>query len=320
MVDQNKSSLKFNKDININITYIGNKMRPLILLVEDNPNILKYLRDILEFNNAQVLTAKNGKEGLHVLSEQIDCPDLIISDILMPEMNGYDFFNEVSNNPALCHIPFIFLSDLDSAEDIRIGKMLGADDYLTKPVNQDDLIATIFGKIKRNIQKKIVIKKFNEIFASDETEKGSIPEEYRDLIILIEVHWDDRIGPKLVNYFPKDIKVDFSLNDIGEQLFDGLKAMYGQDYVVEAEGLLINVKRFNVMAYVFFDSYPDDSYRGGEKQYMFSVISSRITYFQSLKIKEIFIEISSKYKKKEKWEFKEFWNYFLDILSLNPTI
>lgn len=174
-------------------------MKPLILVVEDDPNILKYLRGILEFNNAQVITAKNGKEGLDVLSEQIECPDLIISNILMPEMNGYDFFNEVSNNPALCHIPLIFLSALDSAEDIRIGKMLGADDYLTKPVNEDDLIATVFGKIKRNIQNKLVIKKFNEIFASDETENGSIPEEYRDLIILIEVHWDDRIGPKLEN-------------------------------------------------------------------------------------------------------------------------
>ncbi|MFX0139694.1 MAG: PleD family two-component system response regulator, partial [Candidatus Hodarchaeota archaeon] len=108
-------------------------MRPLILLVEDDPNIVKYIKMTLEFNQCDVITAKNGKEGLKVLSEQIECPDLIISDILMPELNGYDFFNEISNNPAFYHVPFIFLSALDSAEEIRMGKMLGADDYLTKP-------------------------------------------------------------------------------------------------------------------------------------------------------------------------------------------
>lgn len=294
-------------------------MIPLILLVEDDPNIVKYIKMTLEYNNCQVITAENGKEGLKVLSEQTECPDLIISDILMPGLDGYGFFNEVANNPALCHIPFIFLSALDSAEEIRMGKMLGADDYLTKPINEDDLLATIFGKIKRSMHTKLVNKRLNEIFALDEMEKESIPKEHRDLIILIEVHWDDRIGPKLVNYFPKDIKLDFSLDEIGEMLFDGLKAMYGQDYVVEAEGLLINVKKFDVMAYVFFDSYPDNAYRGGEKEYMFSVISSRITYFQSLKIKQVFMEISSKYKKQEKWDFKEFWEDFSDIL-LNPTI
>ncbi|MFX0135938.1 MAG: hypothetical protein ACFFDN_20010, partial [Candidatus Hodarchaeota archaeon] len=121
------------------------------------------------------------------------------------------------------------------------------------------------------------------------------------------------------NQFPKDIKLHFSLNEIGEMLFDGIKAMYGQDYIAEAEGILIPVKKFNVMAYAFFDSYPDESYRGGEKEFMFSIISSRITYFQSLKIKEIFMEISSKYKKQEKWDFQDFWEDFSEII-LNPTI
>ncbi|UCD01762.1 MAG: response regulator [Promethearchaeota archaeon] len=294
-------------------------MKPLILLVEDDPNIVKYIKMTLEFNQCEVITAENGKVGLKVLSEQTECPDLIISDILMPELDGYDFYNEISNNPALCHIPFVFLSALDSAEEIRMGKMLGADDYLTKPINEDDLMATVFGKIKRSMHTKLFNKRFNELFALDEIETESITDEYRDLIILIEVQWDDRIGPKLVNQFPKDIKVEFSLDEISEMLFDGLKAMYGQDYVVEAEGILVPVKKFNVMAYAFFDSYPDNAYRGGEKEYMLSVISSRITYFQSLKIKEVLMEISSKYKKQEEWDFKEFWEDFSDIL-LKPIL
>ena len=74
-------------------------MKPFILIVEDDPNILQYIKITLEYNDCQVITAKNGKEGLKALSEQIEPPDLIISDIMMPEMDGYDFFNEVSNNP-----------------------------------------------------------------------------------------------------------------------------------------------------------------------------------------------------------------------------
>ena len=294
-------------------------MKPIILIVEDNPNILKYLKDTLEYNECEVLTAENGKIGLDVLSKQIDSPDLIISDILMPEMDGYDFFNEISRNPSLCLIPFIFLTALDSDEDIRIGKMLGADDYITKPINEEDFLATVIGKIKRNLQNKQINKRFNEILTTSEIERKSFPDRDKDLTVLIEVHWDDIEGPKLVNFFPKDIELDFSLKEIGEQLYDGVKAMYGQDYIIEAEGLLINVKKFNVWAYVFFDFFSDDSYRGGQKEFMFSLIAPRITYFQSLKIKQVFMELTSLYKEKRKWDVKLFWNKFSDILT-NPII
>ena len=148
-----------------------------------------------------------------------------------------------------------------------------------------------------------------------EIERKTLPVERKDLMFLIEVHWDDIEGPKLVNYFPRDMEFDFSLKDISEQLYDGVKAMYGQDYIIEAEGLLINVKKFNVMAYVFFDSFPDDSFRGGEKEFMFSIIASRITYFQSLKIKQIFFELSSEYKEKREWDVEIFWKRFADVLT-----
>jgi len=294
-------------------------MMPIILIVEDNPNILKYIKGMLEFNECQVLTAENGKEGLKILSEQNESPDLIISDILMPEMNGYDFFNEISNTPALCHIPFIFLSALDSDEEIRMGKMLGADDYITKPINEDDFLATVFGKIKRNMQNKLVNKRINELLSSNHFEADSISKGYKDIIVLIEVHWDDKEGPIVVDRFPRDIEFDIPLKKIGEQLWDGIKSMYGQDYLAEAEGILINVKKFKVMAYAFFDFYPDKSYRGGQKDYMFSLIAPRITYFQSLKIKQVFMEASSTYKEKRKWDIQEFWSKISDILT-NPSI
>lgn len=282
-------------------------MIPLILLVEDDPNILKYLKITLEFNGCQVITANHGREGLKVLSELKNSPDLIISDIMMPEMNGYDFFDAVSRNPDFFHVPFIFLSALDSPEDVRLGKMLGVDDYLTKPINEEDFLAIVFGKIKRN-------KMINEIYSSYEIEKESIPDERKDLIILVEVQWDDIIGPKVINYFPNNIELDFSLSTVNEQLYDGSIAMYGQDHILNAEGLLIPIKNVNIMAYVFFDSFPDDSYRGGRKNYMFSLIAAKITYFQSLKIKQVFLTLSSIFKKQGKWDIKEFWTKLSDIL------
>ena len=282
-------------------------MIPLILLVEDDPNILKYLKMTLEFNGCQVITANHGREGLKVLSELKDCPDLIISDIMMPEINGYDFFDAVSRSPDFFHVPFIFLSALDSPEDVRLGKMLGVDDYLTKPVNEEDFLAIVFGKIKRN-------RTINEIYSSYEIEKEYIPEERKDLIILAEVQWDDIIGPNLINYFPNDIELDFSLSTVNAQLYDGSIAMYGQDHILNAEGLLIPIKNVNIMAYVFFDSYLDDSYRGGRKNYMFSLIAAKITYFQSLKIKQVFMTLSSIFKKQGKWDIKEFWTKISDIL------
>ncbi|MFX1288411.1 MAG: response regulator [Promethearchaeota archaeon] len=285
-------------------------MIPLILLVEDDPNILKYLKMTLEFNGCEVITANHGREGLKVLSELKVCPHLIISDIMMPEMNGYDFFNAVSRNPDCFHVPFIFLSALDSPEDIRLGKMLGVDDYLTKPINEEDLLSIVFGKIKRN-------QTINEIYPSYQIEKESIPEVHKDLIILVEVHWDDIYGPKLINNYPNDLELNFSLSNVSQQLYDGSIAMYGQDHILNADGFLIPRKNVNVMAYVFFDSYPDDSFRGGRKNYMFSLIASKITYLQSLEIKNVFIKLSSIFKKQGKWDIKEYWSNLYDILKKN---
>jgi CheY-like chemotaxis protein len=234
---------------------------------------------------------------------------------MMPEMNGYDFFDAVSNNPTYCHVPFIFLSALDSPEDVRFGKMLGVDDYLTKPINEDDFQAIVFGKIKRNKTINIIDEKLNEVFSLHEITEQLVPKDSEDLILLIEVDWDDVIGPKLVNHFPKDTILESSLITISDQLYDGVKAMYGHDTILSGEGLLLPLKNYNITAYVYFDSYPHADYRGGRKDYMFSLLASSINYFQSLKIKQVFVELSSLYKKQEKLDIEKFWNKFSDILT-----
>jgi putative two-component system response regulator len=126
----------------------------LILVVEDEPDLAAGLRDTLELMGYHVMSAGNGQEALRGL-EQIQ-PDLIISDIGMPVMDGYQFFNAVRSRPKWITIPFLFLTARSHKSDMLIGKGLGADDYLTKPWSTDELLIAISSKLKRAEQLALV--------------------------------------------------------------------------------------------------------------------------------------------------------------------
>ena len=141
---------------------------PLILVVDDNLEFLSGVELTLSMEGYQVWTATNGQEALYKLENasqgkakekatQDRLPDLILADIMMPLMDGHNFFERVAANPHLNHIPFIFLTAKSSQEDIRHGKELGVDDYLTKPFSPEDLLATIRGKLKRAEQQRMVV-------------------------------------------------------------------------------------------------------------------------------------------------------------------
>ncbi len=291
-------------------------MKPLILCVDDNEDILLNLRLTLEFNDYEVITGKNGIEGIIILSELGRLPDIIISDIMMPEMNGYDFFKKVSENSKWNRIPFLFLTARTSPTDVRFGKMLGVDDYLTKPFKKEDLMAIIAGKLARRRKTEEVSEKVEEVLSSLKIdEKPSISIEEKFLVNLLLVFWDDKTGPRVLNYYPKDIKLPFSVDKIGVQLYNSIVSIYGQGKVAEAQGILLNIKNIERDGFIYFDSYPDSSIRGGEQQYMLGVIAPKINYFESLKIGERFKHISSHIKLKEDWDFKSHWEEIANLLS-----
>jgi two-component system alkaline phosphatase synthesis response regulator PhoP len=122
-------------------------MKDMILVVEDNPDMTAALKMALEMEGYQVLTATDGVEALRIL-ERVT-PDLIVADIMMPHMNGYELYEATHQDEKWLSIPFIFLTAKTDKEDIRLGKEMGADDYLIKPVDKEDLIAAIRGKLKR---------------------------------------------------------------------------------------------------------------------------------------------------------------------------
>lgn len=112
-----------------------------VLLVEDNDDIRENTAEILELANYEVITAANGKEGYQKAVETM--PDIIICDIMMPVLDGYGLLHLIQKNERLQHIPFIFLTAKTERLDFRKGMELGADDYLTKPFTELELMNSI---------------------------------------------------------------------------------------------------------------------------------------------------------------------------------
>ncbi|HSH01264.1 MAG TPA: response regulator [Anaerolineae bacterium] len=125
-----------------------------ILLVEDTQSIIDGLCELLELAaitpNLQLLTANNGVEGLEALEDAKTLPDLIISDIMMPEMDGFEFLSRVRANHEWVHIPFIFLTAKGTDQDIKIGRLSGAERYITKPFASAELIELVKDQLARS--------------------------------------------------------------------------------------------------------------------------------------------------------------------------
>lgn len=123
-------------------------MSKKILLIEDNKDVRENTAEILHLAQYNVITAKNGKEGVEMA--QSEHPDLIICDIMMPIMDGHGTLHLLSKNEITSSIPFIFLTAKAERSDYRKGMDMGADDYLTKPFDDVELLNAIESRLKKN--------------------------------------------------------------------------------------------------------------------------------------------------------------------------
>ncbi len=121
--------------------------RAVILLVEDDTDLLNGMSDTLRAQGYKTVRASNGREGLAALQEVR--PDLIISDIMMPEMDGYGFHREVTASAHTATIPFIFLTAKSDQSDVIRGLREGVDAYLTKPFDLEELLIHVHNKLSR---------------------------------------------------------------------------------------------------------------------------------------------------------------------------
>lgn len=119
-----------------------------ILVIEDNKDLRDNTAEILEMANYKVLQAENGKMGVDIA--QNAKPDLIISDIMMPVLEGYGVINLLNKNPDTASIPFIFLTAKSERSDMRKGMEMGADDYISKPFDDIELLNAVESRFKKN--------------------------------------------------------------------------------------------------------------------------------------------------------------------------
>ncbi len=139
-----------------------------ILLIEDDPILRENTAELLVLSNYTVVIASNGNLGVVLALKER--PDIVVCDIMMPELDGYDVLNALSKNKSTKYIPFIFLSAKTERKDVRKGMDLGADDYITKPFNEEDLINAIESRLekvallkKRNSQNNSLIKEKDKL-------------------------------------------------------------------------------------------------------------------------------------------------------------
>jgi CRP-like cAMP-binding protein/AmiR/NasT family two-component response regulator len=125
-----------------------NKTR--ILIIEDNNDIRESTAEILDLANFEVLQAHNGKVGVEMATKLL--PDLILCDIMMPELDGYGVLFLLSKNPQTSSIPFIFLTAKAERLDMRKGMEMGADDYLTKPFDDIELLNAIESRLEKKVK------------------------------------------------------------------------------------------------------------------------------------------------------------------------
>lgn len=174
----------------------------LILVVEDNQSVRDGIVDILRMEDYRVIEACDGLEGFNLAKEHI--PNLIISDILMPHLDGFQFIKEVRETPTTETIPFIFLSALTGKKDIVKGIDWGAEDYLTKPISPDELIQSIDSRLQQK-------RKCNERF--DNLKRSifySLPHKFRTPLNSI-LGYSELLGYQADNLSAHEVK-DYANN------------------------------------------------------------------------------------------------------------
>jgi CRP-like cAMP-binding protein/CheY-like chemotaxis protein len=197
-----------------------------ILLIEDNAEMAENISSILELAHYHVVCAPNGKVGVDLA--QHNHPDLILCDIMMPELDGYGVVHILSNDPETASIPFVFLTAKTDISDFRFGMNLGADDYITKPFDGVDLLKVVEVRLKKNEMLKSLGKNtqdlsvfFNKARELKEFQKLSENRPVRtykkkDIIFL------EGQTPNDLFYINKGEVKTYKVNYVGKELITGI--------------------------------------------------------------------------------------------------
>lgn len=121
---------------------------PKILIIEDEESVRENILDLLEAENFETIAAANGRIGVHLAISEV--PDLILCDMMMPQLDGYGVLTALRQDPSTVTIPFIFLTAKSAKSDFRQGMNMGADDYITKPFTRAELLSAIMNRLEKH--------------------------------------------------------------------------------------------------------------------------------------------------------------------------
>jgi CRP-like cAMP-binding protein/FixJ family two-component response regulator len=198
-----------------------------ILLIEDNKDMRENTTEILELANYKVTAAKNGKEGMEYAMKEK--PDLIICDIMMPVLDGYGVLHMLSKKDETAGIPFIFLTAKAERTDFRKGMEMGADDYVTKPFDDIELLNAIESRLKKSeMIKKEFSKDLNGLNEFISSAKGI--EDLKKLSEERDVHqyrkkeiiYDEGNYPKGIYFINKGKVKTYKTHELGKEFITGL--------------------------------------------------------------------------------------------------
>ena len=203
-----------------------------VLLIEDDAIIRENTAELLELSNFNVITAPNGNIGVELAKR--DTPDIVVCDIMMPELDGYGVIEALSKNNDTKYIPFIFLSAKTERTDVRKGMDLGADDYITKPFTEEELISAIESRLakaailrdERNNQNESVPENEDEIKTLNDLknffdDNGEVFNFKKD-----EVIYNEGYNSNLIYLVIKGVVKSYKLDEKGKEL---VTALYKED-------------------------------------------------------------------------------------------
>jgi CRP-like cAMP-binding protein len=197
-----------------------------ILIIEDNTDIRENLAEILELDGYETIQAENGKIGLE--KAMADSPDLIICDVMMPVLDGFGVLKILNRNPKLMHVPFMFLTAKSEKSDFRKGMGLGADDYITKPFDDVELLEAIQIRLKKSASIKSIqnsdqgLKQlFDEARAEKELQRLSTDREIRKYKAK-DIIYEEGQHPKWLFFVVSGKIKAYKENDFGKELITNI--------------------------------------------------------------------------------------------------
>ncbi|GAK54042.1 response regulator receiver domain protein [Candidatus Moduliflexus flocculans] len=199
-----------------------------ILVIDDDRDIREQVVTVLQYEGFQTMSADNGRSGVKLAKKHL--PDLIICDVTMPEVSGYRVLADIRSNPMTENVPFIFLTGMVSPEDMRRGMRLGADDYLTKPFNVEELLAAIQTRFERHEASQKQIETLRKNLS------GMLPHELRTPLTSL-------LGfAQYLTTYAKDLAKDpVEIEEVGKALYDSAIRLNRlvENYLLHADLILM---------------------------------------------------------------------------------